>query len=88
MRAVVQRCQHLGPRMHSLVTLGAQHQGVMAVPGCPEGGGINSTMICRIMQACTACCWFTYCLHACLFTACLACALLQCSASWFMYCLP
>ncbi|PSC70395.1 palmitoyl-thioesterase 1 [Micractinium conductrix] len=50
MRAVVQRCQHLGPRAHTLVTMGAQHQGVMSVPGCPEpassggdGGGNGST---------------------------------------------
>ncbi len=27
LRGVVQRCQHLGPRMHTLVTMGAQHQG-------------------------------------------------------------
>ena len=33
MRAVAQRCQHLGPRMHTLVTMGAQHQGIMDVPG-------------------------------------------------------
>jgi hypothetical protein len=51
MRAVVQRCQHMGPRMHTLVTLGAQHQGVMAAPGCLDGGGTNTTLLCRMMQA-------------------------------------
>ena len=40
--------------MHSLVTVGAQHQGVMAVPGCLQGGDANSTLYCRIMQARTA----------------------------------
>ncbi|EFN56412.1 hypothetical protein CHLNCDRAFT_35163 [Chlorella variabilis] len=50
LRAVAQRCQHLGPSMHSLVTVGAQHQGVMAVPGCLQGGDANSTLYCRIMQ--------------------------------------
>ncbi|KAL6754909.1 palmitoyl protein thioesterase [Haematococcus lacustris] len=34
LRAVVQRCQHTGPTAHTLVTLGAQHQGVTNVPGC------------------------------------------------------
>ena len=34
MRAVLERCQHTGPRMHTLVTLGAQHQGIMNVPEC------------------------------------------------------
>mmetsp|Transcript_20004 Transcript_20004/g.50763 ORF Transcript_20004/g.50763 Transcript_20004/m.50763 type:complete len:310 (+) Transcript_20004:53-982(+) len=34
LRAVVERCQHLGPRARTLVTLGAQHQGVANVPGC------------------------------------------------------
>jgi palmitoyl-protein thioesterase len=37
LRAVAQRCQHLGPgggwRMHTLVTMGSQHQGIMDVPG-------------------------------------------------------
>ena len=34
MRAVVERCQHTGPKAHTLVTLGGQHQGVMNVPSC------------------------------------------------------
>ena len=33
-RAVVQRCGHLGLRVKNLVTMGAQHQGVVDVPGC------------------------------------------------------
>jgi palmitoyl-protein thioesterase len=56
LRAVAQRCQHLGPRMHTLVTLGAQHQGIMGLPGCWEPSSTNSTpsLYCRIMQASTA----------------------------------
>lgn len=34
MRAVVERCQHTGPKAHTLVTMGAQHQGIMNVPEC------------------------------------------------------
>jgi len=34
LRAVVEQCQHSGPRMKTLVTLGAPHQGVMNVPLC------------------------------------------------------
>lgn len=34
LRAVAQRCQHTGPRMRTLVTVGAQHQGIANVPGC------------------------------------------------------
>lgn len=34
MRAVVERCQHTGPKAHTLITLGGQHQGVMNVPSC------------------------------------------------------
>lgn len=30
MRAVLQRCQNTGPKMERLITLGGQHQGVMA----------------------------------------------------------
>jgi len=42
MRAVVERCQHRGPRMHTLVTLGGQHQGVMNVPLC-DNPSFNNT---------------------------------------------
>ena len=36
LRAVAERCQHTGPAMNILVTLGSQHQGVLNVPGCEE----------------------------------------------------
>jgi len=51
LRAVVQRCQHAGPAMHTLVTMGAQHQGIMDVPGCWQPS-FNATPshACRIMQ--------------------------------------
>ena len=50
LRAVVQRCQHLLPgKMHTLVTLGGQHQGVMDVPGCSAPGN-NESLACRAMQ--------------------------------------
>lgn len=38
LRAVAQRCQHVGPKMNVLITLGSQHQGVMNVPGCDQMG--------------------------------------------------
>jgi palmitoyl-protein thioesterase len=52
LRAVVQRCQHRGPAAHTLVTMGAQHEGVMDVPGCWEPS-FNSTpsWACRVMQS-------------------------------------
>lgn len=34
MRAVAERCQGRGPKMLTLVTMGAQHQGVMNAPEC------------------------------------------------------
>ena len=33
-QAVVERCQHLGPKVHTLITMGSQHQGVANIPGC------------------------------------------------------
>lgn len=36
LRAVVERCQHTGPKMHVLVTMGAQHEGISNVPGCEK----------------------------------------------------
>lgn len=36
MRGVLERCQHTGPKMARLITLGGQHQGVMALPQCPQ----------------------------------------------------
>lgn len=52
LRAVVQRCQHRGPAAHTLVTMGAQHEGVMDIPGCWEPS-FNSTpsWACRVMQS-------------------------------------
>ena len=51
MRAVVERCQHRGPRMHTLVTLGGQHQGVMNVPLCDNPSFNNTpTYACRATQ--------------------------------------
>lgn len=51
LRAVMQRCQHVGPKMHTLVTMGAQHQGIMDIPGCWQPS-FNETpsQACRIMQ--------------------------------------
>lgn len=51
LRAAVQRCQHRGPMAHTLVTMGAQHEGVMDIPGCWEPS-FNSTPSwgCRAMQ--------------------------------------
>ena len=51
LRGVIQRCQHRGPMAHTLVTMGAQHQGVMDVPGCWEPS-FNATpsWACRLMQ--------------------------------------
>ena len=52
LRAVVQRCQHLLPgKMHTLVTLGAQHQGIMEVPGCATPAlNVTPSWACRAMQ--------------------------------------
>ncbi|PRW45157.1 Palmitoyl- thioesterase 1 [Chlorella sorokiniana] len=53
LRAVAERCQHMGPLMHTLVTMGAQHQGVANVPGCWEPGGgsaPSASFYCRMMQ--------------------------------------
>lgn len=52
LRAVVQRCQHTLPGpMHTLVTMGSQHQGVMEVPGC-WGPSFNTTptALCRAVE--------------------------------------
>jgi len=52
LRAVVQRCQHRGPAAHTLVTMGAQHEGIMDIPGCWQPS-FNSTpsWACRVMQS-------------------------------------
>lgn len=42
LRAVAERCQHTGPKMRTLVTFGAQHQGIMNVPDCRNTNGPTS----------------------------------------------
>ena len=50
-RAVLERCQHTGPRMHTLITLGGQHQGIMSVPTCwSPGTGYAPSALCKSMQ--------------------------------------
>lgn len=44
LRAVAQRCPN--PPMKNLVTMGAQHQGVFGIPGCPG----ESQELCNIMR--------------------------------------
>jgi hypothetical protein len=60
MRAVAQRCQHMGPKMQVLVTMGGQHQGVMDLPGCWQPAHSNSTpsLYCRVMQVRLPCCHY------------------------------
>eukprot|EP00210_Caulerpa_lentillifera_P003150 g3010.t1 len=48
LRAVAQRCNHEEPKMRTLVTLGAQHQGVMGYPGCDVMKDMS--ILCRIVQ--------------------------------------
>ncbi|KAG2434217.1 hypothetical protein HXX76_007943 [Chlamydomonas incerta] len=50
LRAVAERCQHTGPRMHALVTMGGQHQGVMNAPGCMSLPLNSSHGMCHLMQ--------------------------------------
>lgn len=51
LRAVAERCQHTGgPRMSTLVTMGAQHQGIMNVPGCRTLPVNSSHGMCHLMQ--------------------------------------
>eukprot|EP01025_Chloroclados_australasicus_P037042 TRINITY_DN3771_c0_g3_i1.p1 TRINITY_DN3771_c0_g3~~TRINITY_DN3771_c0_g3_i1.p1 ORF type:complete len:349 (-),score=23.88 TRINITY_DN3771_c0_g3_i1:153-1109(-) len=57
LRAVVERCQHRGPKMHTLVTMGGQHQGVMNIPGCEAvvndpntQSSSGSGYLCKTMQ--------------------------------------
>ncbi|KAK9829239.1 hypothetical protein WJX72_004713 [[Myrmecia] bisecta] len=52
LRAVAERCQHSGPRMHTLITLGAQHQGVMNVPECWNPSfNMTPSPVCGAMQS-------------------------------------
>ena len=52
MRAVLERCQHTGPRLHKLITMGAQHQGIMNVPECwnPSFNATPAWPFCSAMQ--------------------------------------
>lgn len=50
LRAVVQRCGHKLPPIHTLITLGGQHQGVANTPGCATDlTGVAATA-CSAMQ--------------------------------------
>lgn len=53
LRAVLERCQHREgmPKMHRLITLGGQHQGIMNFPSC-TGPSYNQTssMPCKLVQ--------------------------------------
>jgi palmitoyl-protein thioesterase len=51
LRAVLQRCQHTGPRMHKLITLGGQHQGIMNVPSCWNPSyNVTPSYTCKVIQ--------------------------------------
>jgi len=50
LRAVVERCAHKLPPIHTLITLGGQHQGVVNTPGCSTDlTGVAATA-CSAMQ--------------------------------------
>lgn len=57
---MVERCGHKLPRVHSLITLGGQHQGVANTPGCTtEHMSVCSAMQVRTVgapHACAGCC--------------------------------
>lgn len=47
----MERCQHTGPKVHTLVTLGGQHQGVMNVPSCWNPSfNMTPSMMCTVSQ--------------------------------------
>eukprot|EP00775_Hariotina_reticulata_P005960 gene5960-6199_t len=50
LRAVVERCGHKLSPVHSLITLGGQHQGVANTPGCEEGLTGVAAKACTAMQ--------------------------------------
>lgn len=50
MQAVVERCGHKLPRVHSLITLGGQHQGVANTPGCSTDLTGAAAKACTAMQ--------------------------------------
>jgi len=52
MRALVERCSHDGIQARSLITLGAQHQGIASVPGCsPPPSTLNSKQRDPVLEA-------------------------------------
>jgi len=50
LRAVVERCGHELPPIHTLITLGAQHQGVMNAPGCRSDTAGAAGKACSMMH--------------------------------------
>ncbi|GBF88133.1 hypothetical protein Rsub_00845 [Raphidocelis subcapitata] len=52
LRAVVERCGHRLPPVHTLITVGGQHQGVMNTPGCTQGSAATgwADKACQVMQ--------------------------------------
>jgi palmitoyl-protein thioesterase len=50
LRAVVERCGHKLPPVHTLITLGGQHQGVANTPGCEEDLTGVAAKACTAMQ--------------------------------------
>ena len=48
LRGLLQKCQHRrGPRMHTLISIGGQHQGVMNVPRCSAR---NPSFVCKLVK--------------------------------------
>jgi len=50
LQAVVERCGHRLPPVHTLITLGGQHQGVKAPPGCSSNISLPVATACSAMQ--------------------------------------
>jgi len=48
LRGLLQKCNHKrGPRMHTLISIGGQHQGVMNIPRCSAR---NPSFFCRMIK--------------------------------------
>lgn len=50
LRAMVERCGHELPPVHTLISMGGQHQGVMNTPGCTQDAGGWAAKACTVMQ--------------------------------------
>eukprot|EP00879_Flechtneria_rotunda_P001889 GHRR01002061.1.p1 GENE.GHRR01002061.1~~GHRR01002061.1.p1 ORF type:complete len:340 (+),score=89.70 GHRR01002061.1:195-1214(+) len=50
LRAVMERCGHKLPPIHTLITLGGQHQGVANTPGCRTDLSGAAARACSLMQ--------------------------------------